>query len=640
MLLLMLACLTTEDEYEALMDRAMDSDGDGHIAAEHGGDDCDDDDALVAPGLEETCDEKDNDCDSDVDEDASDAGTFYRDWDLDGFGDESEALESCFLPKDYADVAGDCDDRDALINPSAAEVCDGGIDNDCDGLTDDADEVDLSSGGTYYLDNDGDGFGDDAEALQACEPPDGYVDRGGDCDDQIKKVNPWRAEVCGDGLDNDCSGGAPECGFDGEYRLSSADMIHWGAYEGDRYGNSVVGLPSATGGEPDTLLIGAPGEDLQAVEAGWLGLLSDPLTDDSTKWREFFREGDGEAGGVTTLLGDLNADGWPDVWTATSPERGQGTSGYLLLGSSDGFASSRKITSNWPAFGLSAVGLMSAKGGAPALAVGSPAYLWGTGAVHLWTDTLPQDGDTDLDASIRLIGEKEGDALGVFASMCTGDFNADGNSDLLMASFSSDKAYFIENSSFLDGDFGVADVGAVFEWTEGATAKGGSVAQGDFNGDGYADIALGMINRSTSLWEDAGAVFIFQGSASTWGLRVTEADATSVITGDTSQQSLGFAMTAGEASGDLSDDLFIAGTDTDRAGTIFYFTDIPEGNSEVSTASATFDAIRKADCGWAMTVADLNNDGMGDLTVGCPKSETDTFADETGSVHIFLTQGL
>ena len=75
MLLLMLACLTTEDEYEALMDRAMDSDGDGHIAAEHGGDDCDDDDALVAPGLDETCDEKDNDCDSDVDEDASDAGT-------------------------------------------------------------------------------------------------------------------------------------------------------------------------------------------------------------------------------------------------------------------------------------------------------------------------------------------------------------------------------------------------------------------------------------------------------------------------------------------------------------------------------------------------------------------------------------
>ena len=199
MLLLLLACLTTEDEYEALMDRAMDSDGDGHIATEHGGDDCNDNDALVAPGLDETCDEKDNDCDSDVDEDAADAGTFYRDWDLDGFGDEAEPLASCFLPDDYAEVAGDCNDRDALINPSAAEVCDGGIDNDCDGLTDDADEVDLSSGETYYLDNDGDGFGDDAEALQACEPPDGYVDKGGDCDDQIKKVNPWRAEVCGDG---------------------------------------------------------------------------------------------------------------------------------------------------------------------------------------------------------------------------------------------------------------------------------------------------------------------------------------------------------------------------------------------------------------------------------------------------------
>ncbi|MFT5586494.1 MAG: hypothetical protein ACI9VR_004093, partial [Cognaticolwellia sp.] len=42
------------------------------------------------------------------------AGTFYRDWDLDGFGDDAAALESCFLPEDYADVPGDGDDRDAL----------------------------------------------------------------------------------------------------------------------------------------------------------------------------------------------------------------------------------------------------------------------------------------------------------------------------------------------------------------------------------------------------------------------------------------------------------------------------------------------------------------------------------------------
>ena len=34
---------------------------------------------------------------------------------------------------------GDCDDADPAINPGASEVCDDGVDNDCDGLLDDAD---------------------------------------------------------------------------------------------------------------------------------------------------------------------------------------------------------------------------------------------------------------------------------------------------------------------------------------------------------------------------------------------------------------------------------------------------------------------------------------------------------------------
>lgn len=36
---------------------------------------------------------------------------------------------------------GDCDDSNADINPGAAEVCDDGVDNDCDGLID-ADDTD------------------------------------------------------------------------------------------------------------------------------------------------------------------------------------------------------------------------------------------------------------------------------------------------------------------------------------------------------------------------------------------------------------------------------------------------------------------------------------------------------------------
>ena len=56
----------------------------------------------------------------------------------------------------------DCDDADAAVNPDAVEVCDG-VDNDCDGRSDNATEG-LS---TFYVDADGDGYGGfRAELLQ------------------------------------------------------------------------------------------------------------------------------------------------------------------------------------------------------------------------------------------------------------------------------------------------------------------------------------------------------------------------------------------------------------------------------------------------------------------------------------------
>ena len=58
---------------------------------------------------------------------------------------------------DGSPAAGDCDDSDAAVNPGATEVCDG-IDNDCDGLTDSADDS-VTGTSTFYADADGDGYG-------------------------------------------------------------------------------------------------------------------------------------------------------------------------------------------------------------------------------------------------------------------------------------------------------------------------------------------------------------------------------------------------------------------------------------------------------------------------------------------------
>ncbi|MFH1469653.1 MAG: MopE-related protein, partial [Pseudomonadota bacterium] len=99
--------------------------------------DCDDTDAAVNPGADELCNGVDDDCDGDVDEDdATDATTWYPDADGDGYGDSSSGAPACAAPSGTLSDGSDCDDGDAAIHPTATELCDG-IDDDCDGTTDD-----------------------------------------------------------------------------------------------------------------------------------------------------------------------------------------------------------------------------------------------------------------------------------------------------------------------------------------------------------------------------------------------------------------------------------------------------------------------------------------------------------------------
>src|SRR5688500_19000603 len=93
----------------------------------------------------------------------------------------------------YASDA-DCDDQTAAVNPGAAEQCDG-VDNNCDGATD---EAGASGEAMFYADSDGDSYGDAGSATASCDAPAGYVAASGDCDDGDGAVNPGAAEVCDD----------------------------------------------------------------------------------------------------------------------------------------------------------------------------------------------------------------------------------------------------------------------------------------------------------------------------------------------------------------------------------------------------------------------------------------------------------
>ncbi|MCB9743499.1 MAG: putative metal-binding motif-containing protein [Alphaproteobacteria bacterium] len=246
----------------------VDADGDGVPASE----DCDDDNAGVYPGAVELCDGWDNNCDGAVDEGVT--ITAYADVDGDGYGDEETATEVCALEAGQVGQGGDCDDSDAAYNPAAAEDdcsdpndynCDGSVgyadndgdgfaaceecddanpyvnpgaaevcndvDDDCDGLIDDADDsLDASSGQTFYADGDGDGYGAPLNTAEACEAPEGYVSDNTDCDDGEAAVYPGATELC-NGVDDDCDGDSDE--------PDAADAASWYADgDGDSYGDA------------------------------------------------------------------------------------------------------------------------------------------------------------------------------------------------------------------------------------------------------------------------------------------------------------------------------------------------------------------------------------------------------------------
>ncbi|MEY3214602.1 MAG: hypothetical protein RIT28_5083 [Pseudomonadota bacterium] len=181
--------------------------------------DCDDAEPAMNPGATELCDSLDNDCDGVVDDNPSDAATWYSDRDSDGYGDPATGKASCEQPAGTVENDGDCNDKEALAWDGATEVCDE-VDNNCDGATDEG----VTS--TYYLDSDEDGYGNPSRKVAACDAPDGYTDNSGDCDDTEELAWTGATEVC-DEVDNNCDGTTDE-GLTTTYYLDADE---------DGYGN-------------------------------------------------------------------------------------------------------------------------------------------------------------------------------------------------------------------------------------------------------------------------------------------------------------------------------------------------------------------------------------------------------------------
>jgi hypothetical protein len=168
---------------------------------------------------------------------------WYRDGDADGYGSPGLTGQGCSAPAGYVAVGGDCNDANSSVHPGASEANCNGIDDNCNGTTDEGyvpvptncgvgactrtgatlcvggavqsscvpgvptpevcdgidnncdGAVDVGAGPTWFRDADGDAHGVSTPTLQACSQPSGYAAIAGDCNDADAQAFGFPAEV-------------------------------------------------------------------------------------------------------------------------------------------------------------------------------------------------------------------------------------------------------------------------------------------------------------------------------------------------------------------------------------------------------------------------------------------------------------
>lgn len=620
-----------------------DQDGDGSPASV----DCDDADPNRHPEALELCDGADNDCDGlvdDADDSISEAAldSWYLDADGDGWGGRDVVAQACEAPEGAVAEAGDCDDDDPAVYPAAQEVCDG-IDNDCDGLADDADSsLDPADRTLWYVDADGDGFGDlDDSGTLFCAPPAGWSAEQTDCDDRDAEIHPEMDEVCGDDLDNDCSGDAPECAFLGGFDPEDAGLSLVVSTPQEFLGKSVAVADFNGDGQP-ALALGMPGSDALATNGGAVLVIDRGLAPGGSPVVLSSIASIGSEdflGNDVGVAGDVNGDGRLDLLIGNAARSGTSYAAVYPSNADGGFDSGVRFfrglgdSDNPDDFGseVARVGDLSGDGVDDVL-VGAAAHggTDETGIVYLWDSVASNNSPSN--ASGSLTGQS-GDALGARDTVLGADLNGDGAQDLLSTAPATGRAYLLLGP--VSGASLAADSDSILE---GAGDFGQSPVSADLNDDGYPDLVIGAPEDVDAFDDAVGVSFVFFGQSAPWAGSLVAIDAALQIQGEQIEERVGSAQLVADLDEDGQVDLLLgqAGLDADRGGAALFLGPLEAGLMTTGDAQATFTGEPGGRCGdrGTLAVGDLDSDGRIDVVLACPQ-EGDSLQ---GAVHLFFGQ--